>query len=994
MKIKKTSDFVEGAGIYEISFEKDKEIIAFMNEKKSNEDDYYGPSFGMDASFFCEVYRRIYNRITGGAYMNGPRLLVYTNKDIFDEKEIYNDKIGSTVFYETVKQFHEIGWYKPIIDLIVCMVAVFEHVNLRAVKSILEVFEITENYSLDQLCQDAYEMFINEYENESTYYCRLLDDSDALDLSENTNENVVIPNGFDVFHCTEEDRKQGLILDNIMVLVEKPSSEKEFFTAWMKPFAKLMGNNQITSSNDIDQLIKWCTSLSYEDDFRANIREEHLVFLAGRESEAIDVARKTVGRSLGDKDVFRYRRKGLGFLRELDHVDKDVRIEKSLEILADMSDDMFTEALDLLLGYVEGHITSLIASNYREFYEKKDDSYNTDYLFTEMGGNDAFLETSKKVFEKWNFRGKTITEFVSAITPIRESMNPEEGITLEIGSIIVSGLIYLYVSNHYDQAIDYIISYNKYIEKYDRADNIYAHWVIYHVWQTLVARCFYHVENLDKANIVLGIINEYTSECERSKEKLNYEVDRALEQIENEKVYLRNISPILEYYGHADSIETDMYSDGAIDGTANEIKRAIMINKRISPNSFMDLFRYATLLDIDRNNEEYSIVKWRMNQNHLFVRRYEAIEYRIILSDVFFTDTTTFIDFCEMYDQQKGFDDCAEDRQLLVSGDLLTGIKNAKLLSTKRINMLQDQSLEQTITRISELKQSLSGKGATDEEILKVLEDIVQDLSERSVIKDSKWEMIREELYLMELSFYESYGMEPEDLVDEKLNSDAYTFWNYLITSERVFRYLSKSGDSEKADYSAALISLTKAIELVLNNIYRKAISQEYAAEKIKNSLPGHFAKHYFNDNKHTELMESLALGPLIKIWIYGSLISKSGEIELDSKDKKYDGIFKGLSFNEYIDIKKLDVFKGHSVKVTKDSKRKDKEKIEAKELIFDSDEDYNRRLLGWGLDYIREKYRNKTAHNDVIMKNDVEECRKLLVQGESLLWVLLYIMK
>ena len=37
---------------------------------------------------------------------------------------------------------------------------------------------------------------------------------------------------------------------------------------------------------------------------------------------------------------------------------------------------------------------------------------------------------------------------------------------------------------------------------------------------------------------------------------------------------------------------------------------------------------YATLLDIDRNNEEYSIVKWRMNQNHLFVRRYEAIEYR------------------------------------------------------------------------------------------------------------------------------------------------------------------------------------------------------------------------------------------------------------------------------------------------------------------------------------------------------------------------------
>ena len=977
MKIQKVSDFVENIGMYEISFEKDPLINISMSEIMEDKDEHYGSgSFGWEASKFCEVYKRIYNRITGGAYMNGPRLLIYTNRDIFDEDKIYNDGIGKTVFLKTIKQFHDLGWYEPIIDFVVCMVSRFEDVNLATVQSMLEVFEITEDYTLDQLCQDVYEIYIKEYESETVAIERMLEEDEGTDCITKADEITEIPKDFDIFNCKKEDRENGLIHDSFIGYVEKPCCKSNRITSYMRPLFRFEQSSQITTPIELNQLVEWFTEMSYEEAFRIKIREDHLVFLADNDADAIEVARSTVGQKLGEKESFRYRRKSLGVLREFDRVDIDKRVDKSLEILASLSEDLFNESVDLLLGYVEGHLAHLISKNYEELYERKTDLNKTDYIFIEQRQSDTFLEASKKVFEKWESNGETVVAFVPIITSILDNMNPEDGITLEIESIIVSGLISLYISKDYGKAIDYIINNNKYIHKSGfyyvcGYDYVYAHnhsdWVRYHVWNTIVARCFYHVEDLDKANILLGIINEYTAECEESANKLKNDTKSALQFIEKGKEYLGSISKLLDYYGYTGSIEEDIYSDGGIDLTVNEIQKAMLTNSRICPNLYMDLFRYTNILDINNNKNEYSIIKWRNNEEHVFRLPNEAVEYKITLGEEFFSDTRTYVDFCEMYDQQHNFKSNTYDRQLLISEDILAGIKTAKLLATKRINLLQDNNLEKMIVSISELKQSLMKEGATDEDIIKQLEGLVDDLSERSVIKDSKWGIIRDEIYYMELSFYDSFGIETDELVNVKLNNDADTFWNYLVTSERVYKYLSKTGAAEKSDFSAALISMTKALEMILNVIYRKALSligdDEKAMEIISNTLSsGKERKNYIENG---ELKRSLELWAAINLIVNEKL-------------------FKALSMDVLIDCSKLCIFKDHIILLGEGQS----------ECFVENDTKKNRVILGRGMHYIRRNYRNKAAHPERVEKVDVEACKELLLQGEGLMWILLYIMK
>ena len=50
--------------------------------------------------------------------------------------------------------------------------------------------------------------------------------------------------------------------------------------------------------------------------------------------------------------------------------------------------------------------------------------------------------------------------------------------------------------------------------------------------------------------------------------------------------------------------------------------------------------------------------------------------------------------------------------------------------------------------------------------------------------------------------------------------------------------------------------------------------------------------------------------------------------------------------------------------------------------------------ILGEGIRFISKNYRNKTAHSEFVEKKTVEECKDLLLQGEYILWILLYIIK
>ena len=58
------------------------------------------------------------------------------------------------------------------------------------------------------------------------------------------------------------------------------------------------------------------------------------------------------------------------------------------------------------------------------------------------------------------------------------------------------------------------------------------------------------------------------------------------------------------------------------------------------------------------------------------------------------------------------------------------------------------------------------------------------------------------------------------------------------------------------------------------------------------------------------------------------------------------------------------------------------------------TNDDQNRMLLAKALMYVKDHYRNKVAHKDPVPMTKVEECQKILLQSQYLLWICLYILK
>ncbi|HHW49156.1 MAG TPA: hypothetical protein GXX14_11170 [Clostridiaceae bacterium] len=69
------------------------------------------------------------------------------------------------------------------------------------------------------------------------------------------------------------------------------------------------------------------------------------------------------------------------------------------------------------------------------------------------------------------------------------------------------------------------------------------------------------------------------------------------------------------------------------------------------------------------------------------------------------------------------------------------------------------------------------------------------------------------------------------------------------------------------------------------------------------------------------------------------------------------------------------------------------KPKRPAIKIAFNDDAEFNRMLLTKGLEYVKGNYRNNVAHKNGITPQAVEDCRRILIQSENLLWILLYIM-
>ena len=304
---------------------------------------------------------------------------------------------------------------------------------------------------------------------------------------------------------------------------------------------------------------------------------------------------------------------------------------------------------------------------------------------------------------------------------------------------------------------------------------------------------------------------------------------------------------------------------------------------------------------------------------------------------------------------------------------------------------------EAGLLKISKIKNSVItklnefGLAKNDEKIINKLIESIENFLIKLVDfveRDDRRKLIGV-IKNLQMEFIEKYelGISADELINYFPNRDKIE--NFLVTSELVFNTLSIREDKNELDFSPAIISLTKAMELIMNWAFAQ---MEFERSDIDEAS----ARHYFNDNGDKK--ESITLGPCINLLKDSSkIIVKDSGLEWGSKFKsgrgtiesRFEKINKNSSGKNVYHFDRLNKFKGLKIKINY-KKGKD---IDETEVCFTEDSEQNRLIFIKGLEYIKDNYRNKVAHKDGILIDAAAECRELMIQTQNLLWILMYLL-
>ncbi len=318
-----------------------------------------------------------------------------------------------------------------------------------------------------------------------------------------------------------------------------------------------------------------------------------------------------------------------------------------------------------------------------------------------------------------------------------------------------------------------------------------------------------------------------------------------------------------------------------------------------------------------------------------------------------------------------------------------------KVLLDKHLVGLAVDSALKDFEKVKGMKNNVS-----DEFFLQELDKNIQELADvlhtsnaqRGEIKNAK-----EKLNGDVLAFIKEYFPEQPDknLYYAVSNAVKEDIEKYLVTSKLVYDYLNSLNNSENLDYAPALISLTKAIELILcENLYKPMKVNMYNKNYINNDVTKPKDKPFGINNE--------AMGTYVGlIWDRAdknkSKIEKvSGKLTVTNPNKHFD--FYGG--NNCLNIPVLKNYKKVDLRLLDYSLEHYEETETPVIKNFGNDNEENRLLLACSLDYIRAKYRNPVAHKDIIQKTVFEDARNSLLydkeykNAHGVFWMLLSILK
>ena len=218
-------------------------------------------------------------------------------------------------------------------------------------------------------------------------------------------------------------------------------------------------------------------------------------------------------------------------------------------------------------------------------------------------------------------------------------------------------------------------------------------------------------------------------------------------------------------------------------------------------------------------------------------------------------------------------------------------------------------------------------------------------------------------------------GKEGDNLLDSRLSQELRdAIYQQIYTAELIFRFLKKTDDGNSqggnpVDYAAAILPLTKAIEILL----REAVYMKTDINDLKNGLDlqDQFNEIYFDKYKKIKLNKKIMFASLNRLF---------QDPDNNSSISKWEDWWN--KNDKILDLGEISHFAGTEIP-TKNGTVK-----------FTNDKDTNRARLFDVLDDIRDRYRNHSAHQYGMKEADYEECKKILINEKWILWMLLLMIK
>lgn len=608
-----------------------------------------------------------------------------------------------------------------------------------------------------------------------------------------------------------------------------------------------------------------------------------------------------------------------------------------------------------------------------------DSNYNETDFFDEMVNNKPGLLSGPALeFGKKNPQlGKLMSEVIYPARDILKKVLPNY-----LYSFMMALVPYfLFFSGYQDEASDLLIKNYNQINSEDKQRFFL---------QITIAKCILSCKNLQRANILYGFFISELNRQDMEKDEILSVSNEIIEYIKDVKEYL--------YLSHEYTIRTQrawhdvVFGDGNILRDVELAEKRLALNKHLPEPLFNKLMLYVQSFC---NSSGIRLDLLGLPKEDDYDKLPDALSDELISKGQgIYSNYYEYMAFYRSLNQLKM-------RQSI------------DIFLQRHISKLMDEALEDTLEKLKVIREEIKKQnGVLNAENINNIGNIEGIESNESIESEKSLESIlkkfdevvdefvrklenqyigREdiELYIdkLQMDFINKYNLNDvpgNNFISKLPYEERNNCNNFLVTSEIVYKMLSRRSDRNKLDFSPALISLTKALELVLNIVFQRLYITKSNIDK--NSWDFYLTKQGYKKN-------SIEFGPCINLLKDSMFISVEKneygiyELSWETGFLQDRSRFSAIRGEQVIRFDRLSKFKGLELLIQPRPKQPP-----IKIALKEDDTEFNRMLFIKGLEYVKDNYRNNVAHKNRIFPKAVEDCRNILIQSEYLLWILLYV--